>query len=69
MTLVEKRGQEMNILNNKEKEKWIKDSMERETTVTKKRVEDSETAIMLEQEDRRSAESGRLTSRELGETC
>jgi hypothetical protein len=41
----------MNILNNKEKEKWIKDSMERETTVTKKRVEDSETAIMLEQED------------------
>jgi hypothetical protein len=66
MTLVEKRGQEMNILNNKEKEKWIKDSMERETTVTKKCIEDSERAIMLEQEDRRSAESGRLTSRELG---
>jgi hypothetical protein len=61
---VAERRLEKNFLNNKEKEKWIKDDMERETAVARKRVEDAETPITLEQEDMRSVKSGRLTSKE-----
>jgi hypothetical protein len=43
--LVAERRQETNFLNNKEKEKWIQNNMERETTVARKRVEDAETAV------------------------
>jgi hypothetical protein len=37
--------QETNVLNNKEKQKWIKDYVETETAVARKRVEDAETAV------------------------
>jgi len=60
------RRQETNFLNNKEKEKWIEDYVERETAVARKRVEDAETAVKQGQEDIGSAESGGLTAREPG---
>ena len=66
--LAAERRQETNFLINKEKEKWIKDYVERETTVARNRVEDAETANKQEQEDMRSAESVGLTSREPGQT-
>jgi len=43
---------------------WIEDYFERETTVARKRVEDTETAIQQEQEDMRKAENVGLTTRE-----
>jgi len=36
---------EMHFISNEDKEKWIKDYVERETAVARKRVEDAETAI------------------------
>jgi len=65
--LAAERRQETNILNTKEKEKWIKDYIERETAVARNRVEDAETAIKQEQDDMKCAESGGLTSREPGQ--
>jgi hypothetical protein len=43
--LAAERAQETNFLNNKEKEKWIEDYVERETAVARKQVEDAETAV------------------------
>jgi len=43
---------------------WIEDYFERETTVARKRVEDTETAIQQEQEDMRKDENVGLTTRE-----
>ena len=40
--------QETHSLSNEEKEKWIDDHLERETTVPRKQVEDTETAIKQE---------------------
>jgi len=54
----------MHILCNKEKETWIKDYVERETAVARKRVEDAEAAIRQEQEDTGTAENVGLTTRE-----
>jgi hypothetical protein len=68
MKLAAESRQERNFLNEKEKEKWIQDYMERETAVPRKRVEDAETAVKQEQEDIGSAESGGLTAREPGQT-
>jgi len=66
--LAAERRQETNILNNKEKKKWIKDYMERETTEARKWVEEAESAIKQEQKDMESAESRGLTSREPRQT-
>jgi len=49
--------QETHILSNKEKEKWIEDYVERETAVSRKQVQDTETAIMQEQEVMSTAEN------------
>jgi len=49
--------QETHCLSNDEKEKWIKDSLERETAVARKRVQDAETAIMHELNDMTTAEN------------
>jgi hypothetical protein len=68
MKLAAESRQERNFLNEKEKEKWIQDYMERETAVARKRVEDAETAVKQEQEDIGSAESGGLTASEPGQT-
>jgi hypothetical protein len=57
---VEKR-QEMHCLSNKEKEKWIQDIVERETTVARKRVPDAETGIIQEMTtaENRGAKTGK----------
>jgi len=47
---------ETHILSNEKKEKWIKDYVDRETTVARKQVQDAETAIMQEQEHMRNVE-------------
>jgi hypothetical protein len=44
--LTAEKRQEMHILPNEEKERWIEDFVERETPVERKRVPDAETAIM-----------------------
>jgi hypothetical protein len=43
--LAAKKRQETHFLSNEEKEKWIEDFVERETTVARKRVWDAETAL------------------------
>jgi hypothetical protein len=53
---VAERRQQMIVLNNNEKEKWIDKHVERENAVARKRVEDAETVINHEQEDMRSAQ-------------
>jgi len=53
---------ETNLLSNKQKEKWIKDYLEWETAVARKRVEDTETASKQEQDDMRNAEKAGLTT-------
>jgi hypothetical protein len=67
--LVSDRRKETNILKIKVKEKYIKDYVERETTVARKRVENTKRAIKPEQEDMRIAERGGLSSREPGHKC
>jgi len=51
---VEKR-QETHFLSNKEKEKWIEDFVERQTTVARKRVQDTETVMMQQLKDMTTA--------------
>jgi len=46
----------MHCLSNQEKEKWIKGYVERQTAVSRKRVQNAETAIMHELNDMTSAE-------------
>jgi len=48
--------------NKKEMDKWIKDHVDSETTVARKRVEDAETAIKLEQQEMRNADKAVLTT-------
>jgi len=50
------------FISNEEKEKWITDYVERETTVARKRVEDAVTAIKQKQDDMRNAEKVGLTT-------
>ena len=45
MKLSAEKRQETHFLSNDEKEKWIKDYVERNTTVARKRVQDAETVI------------------------
>jgi len=51
--------QETHFFSNDEKEKWIKDYVERETAVARNRVQDAETAIMQELNDMTTAENMR----------
>jgi hypothetical protein len=53
--LVAEKCQETYILSNQEKEKWIEDSVERETAVARKQVQDAETAMMQELKDMSTA--------------
>jgi len=54
--------QETQFLSNDEKEKWIKDYVERETAVARKRVQDAETATMRELNDMTTAENAGATT-------
>jgi hypothetical protein len=45
------KGREMHFFSNEANAKWIDDYVDRETAVARKRIYDSETAIMREQED------------------
>jgi len=51
----------MHCINNEEKEQYIKDYINSETTVPRKPVEDGEIVIMQEHEDVRNAEKMGLT--------
>jgi len=53
---------ETHILSNEDKEKWIKDYVESETAVARKRVEDAETASKHKQDDMRNAGKVGLTA-------
>jgi len=46
MQLVAQKRQATHFLRNTEKEEWLKDYIERETFVARKRVEDKDTVIM-----------------------
>jgi Uri superfamily endonuclease len=54
--LAEKR-QKSHLFRNDEKEKWIEDYLQSETTVARKRVDVAETAIMSEQNNTTTAEN------------
>jgi len=62
--LAAEKRRETHFLSNEEKEKWIEDYMEIETTGARKRVEDGEAAVQQEQDDMTQAEIAGLTSRE-----
>jgi len=53
---------ETHLSSNEDKEKWIEDYVERETTGARERVEDAETAVQQKQEDTRKAETVGLTN-------
>jgi len=55
--------QETHVVSNEEKEKWIEDSLDRETAVGRKRVQDPEIAIIQEQEHMRKVGKARSTTR------
>jgi len=57
------KGRETHILNNEVTEKGIEDSVERETTVARKRVQDAETAIIQQLKDMTTAECVGATTR------
>jgi hypothetical protein len=57
--LVAEKRQETYFLSNEEREKWIKDFVERETAVARKRVQEAETAIL---QDMMTAETGGATT-------
>ena len=60
--LLSENRQEMHFLSTNEKEKWIKDYVERQTAVARKRVEDAETAIMQELNNMTAAGNVRATT-------
>ena len=62
--LAAEKRRETHFLSNEEKEKWIDDSVERETAGARKRVEDTEAAVQQEQDDMTHAEIAGLTTRE-----
>jgi len=53
---------ETHFLSKKEKDNWIKDYVDRETALARKRVQDAETAIRQAQEHMRNVEKARSTS-------
>jgi len=62
--LAAEKRHETHFLSNEEKEQWIEDYVETETTVARKRVEDAEAAVQQEEEDMKHAEIAGLTNRE-----
>jgi hypothetical protein len=62
--LAAEKQRETHFSSNEEKEKWIEDYVEKETTGARKRVEDAEEAVQQEQDDMTHAEIAGLTSRE-----
>jgi len=52
----------MHFSSNEEKSKWIEDYVDRETKVVMKRVQDTKTALMQEQEQMRKVEKARSTT-------
>jgi hypothetical protein len=62
--LAAEKRRETHFLTNEEKEKWIEDYVERETTEARKRVEHAEAVVQQEQDDMTHAEIGGLTSKE-----
>jgi len=57
--LAAEKRQETHYLSNEEKQKWIEDSVERETAVARKRVQDADTVTM---QDMTTAENGCATT-------
>jgi len=55
---------ETHFLSNEDKEKWIEDYVERETSGARKRVEDAEAVVQQEQEDMKHAEITELMTKE-----
>jgi len=53
---------EMHFLSNEEKGKWIKDHVDRETAVTRRRVQDTETVIEQGQQYMTNVEQARSTT-------
>jgi len=53
---------EIHIISNDKKEQWIEASVDRETAVGRKQVDDAETAIKQEQDDMKNAENTGLTT-------
>jgi hypothetical protein len=64
MKLAAEKRRETHFLSNEEKEKWIEDYVERETTGARKRDEDTEAVVQQEQDDMTQAEIAGLTSRD-----
>jgi len=62
--LVAEKREEMHLLSNEEKEKWIEDYVERETAGARKRVEDAEAAVQQGQDDMMHPEIALLMSRD-----
>ena len=62
MKLSTEERNERHILSNEEKEKLIKDYVDRETAVARKLVQDTETAIMQEQEQMGTVEKVQSTT-------
>jgi len=62
--LVAEKRQETHFFSNEDKQKWIKDYVERGTAGARKQVEDAKGAVQQEQEDTRKAENAELTNRE-----
>jgi len=62
--LAAEKRRETHFLSNEEKEKWIEDYVERETTEARKRDEDAEAVVQQEQDDMTQAAIAGLTSRE-----
>jgi hypothetical protein len=61
--LAAEKQREMHLLSNEQKEKWIKDYVERETAGARKRVENAEAAVQQNQDDMTQDEIAGLTSR------
>jgi len=62
--LAAKKWRETHFLSNKEKEQWIEDYVERETSGARQRVQDAAAAVQQEQEDMKHAEIAGLINRE-----
>jgi len=66
---VAEKRRETHFLSNEEKEKWIEDSVERETAGARKRVEDAEAVVQQGQEDMKHADIVGMTTRDSEKSC
>jgi len=57
-----KKGQQTHLLGKEDKEKWIKNYMDRETAVARNQVHDPQTASMQEQDHMRNVEKAQSTT-------